>query len=185
LAVAPRHNPWNADLSPNGRTIVFNAISNGTFNLETVSLDSTHEARELSGSATATEVNGRFSPDGRWVAYQSDESGRPEIYLRPSLATGGRVQISVNGGRRPVWAADGKQVFYWEGSRLLAATLSFDPDPRTTSRTPLFQGRYEDEYDVTPDGKRFLMIESETSGLSLVVVPNWRTELRRLTAGSP
>ncbi len=185
LAAVPRHNPWNADLSPNGESVIFNAISNGTFNLETVGLDSTHAARELSASATATEANGRFSPDGRWVAYQSDESGRHEIYLRPSLGTGGRVQISVYGGRRPVWARDVKQIFYWEENRLVAATLSLDPEPRVVSRTALFEGRYEDDYDVSLDGTRFLMIESDTSGLSLVVVPNWRTELRRLTGGVP
>jgi serine/threonine-protein kinase len=185
LAASPTLNPWNADLAPNGNTIVFNAISNGTFNLELLSLDSTRTVRQLSASPTATETNGRFSPDGRWVAYASDESGRPEIYVRPALATGGRVQISASGGRRSLWARDGKQVFYWEGSRLVAATLTFDPGPRVVSRASLFEGRYEDEYDVSVDGSRFLMIESETSGLSLVVVPNWRTELRRLTAGSP
>ncbi len=94
------------------------------------------------------------------------------------------MQISVNGGRRPVWARSGREVFYWEGTRMTSATLTFDPAPRVVSRASLFEGRYEDDYDVSPDGKLFLMIESETSGLSLVVVPNWRSELRRLTAAA-
>ena len=94
------------------------------------------------------------------------------------------MQISVNGGRRPEWAKDGKQVFYWEGARMTSATLTFDPAPRVLLRTSLFTGRFEDDYDVSSDGKRFLMIESDASGLSLVVVPNWRSELRRLTAAA-
>lgn len=104
-----------------------------------------------------------------------------EVYVRPFAEAGGRVQISVAGGPRPVWAHDGKQLYYWEGSRLISAALRFDPAPAIVSRTPLFSGRYEDDYDVSKDG-RFLMIEPETSGLSVVVVPNWRTELTRLTA---
>jgi serine/threonine-protein kinase len=182
LAVVPRRNPWNADLSPDGRTVVFNGIAEVNFDLESVSLDSTHQARALSASPTAIETYGRFSPDGRWVAYSSDESGRMEVYVRPFAEGGGRVQISVNGGRRAIWSHDAKQLYYWEGNRLTSASLSFDPAPVVVSRTPLFTGRFEDDYDVSKDG-RFLMVQPEASGLELIVVPNWRTELRRLTAG--
>ena len=182
LAVIPRRNAWFADLSPDGRDVVFNGIASVNFDLESVSLDSTHRARVISGSATAIEGMGRFSPDGRWVAYNSDESGRVEVYVRPFGEGRGRMQISVAGGRRPVWGRDGKQLYYREGNRLISATLSFTPEPAVVSRTALFNGRYEDDYDVSTDGTRFLMIEPQTSGLSLVVVPNWRTDLRRLTA---
>jgi hypothetical protein len=92
------------------------------------------------------------------------------------------VQISVNGGRRPIWDHDGKQLYYWEGSGLVSASLTFGPMPVVVSRTSLFAGRFEDDFDVAKDG-RFIMIQSETSGTGLVVIPNWRTELRRLTAG--
>jgi len=180
LAVVPRRNPWNADLSADGRTVVFNGIADVNFDLESVSLDSTHQARALSASPTAMETYGRFSPDSRWVAYNSDESGRMEVYVRPFAEGGGRVQISVNGGRRAIWRHDGKQLYYWEGNRLVSASLAFGPAPVVVSRTPLFTGRFEDDYDVSKEG-RFLMIQSETSGLGLVVVPNWRTELRQLT----
>ena len=181
LAVVPRRNPWFADLSPDGRDVVFNGIATVNFDLESVSLDSTHEARVLSASPTAIEAQGRFSPDGRWVAYQSDESGRSEVYIRRFREAGGRVQISVAGGRRAIWG-NGTLLYYWEGNRLIAASLSFAPSPAVVSRTPLFAGRYEDDYDVSKDGTRFLMIESDVSGLGLVVIPNWRTELRRLGA---
>ena len=182
LAVVPRRNPWFADLSPDERNVVFNGIATTNFDLESVSLDSTHQARELSASPTAIEAHGRFSPDGRWVAYTSDESGRVEVYVRPFGGAGGRVQISVGGGRRPIWGQDGKQLYYWEGDRLISTALSFGPMPAVVSRTPLFTGRYEEDYDVSKDGTRFLMVESETSALSLVVIPHWRTDLHRIPA---
>jgi serine/threonine-protein kinase len=182
LALTPSHNPWNIDLASDGRTVVFNGLYDGTFNLEIARLDSAGVARELSASPTATEANGRFSPDGRWIAYQSDESGRPEVHLRPTAGAGGRVQVSSDGGRRPVWNPDGRQLFFWQGSQLTSATLQFDPAPRVTARSVLFEGRYEEDFDISRDGSRFLMIESERSGVSLVVIPNWRTELRQLTS---
>ena len=88
LAVVPRRNPWFADLSPDGRNVVFNGIFDVNFDLESVSLESTHRPRALSASPTAIEIYGRFSPDGRWVAYTSDESSRAEVYVRP-FAEGG------------------------------------------------------------------------------------------------
>jgi hypothetical protein len=127
---------------------------------------------------------GRFSPDGQWVAYASDESGRFEVYVRPFAAAGGRVLVSLGGGRRPVWGHNGKQLYYWEDNRLISATLTFESTPAVVSRTPLFSGQYEADFDVAKDGERFLMIESQTSGPSLVVVPNWRTELERLISAA-
>jgi len=180
LAATPRNNPWIAHMAPDGRQIVFSAISDGTFNLETVSLDSTMPPTVLEASPTAAETWGRFSPDGRWVAYGSDESGRPEVYIRASTPGGGRVLISVGGGRRPVWSRDGRRLYYWEDQRLVEAVVTTTPSPRVLSRSTLFSGTFADDYDVTPDG-RFLMIEMERSGVVLVAVPQWRTELRRLT----
>jgi serine/threonine-protein kinase len=177
-----RHNAWNIDLSPDGRTAVFNALYDGTFNLESFALDSQHNERELAASATAIEAFGRFSPDGRFIAYQSDESGRFEVYVRPYPESGSRVQISNNGGRRPIWAPDGKTIYFWEGSHLASASLVVDPAVRVASRKILFDGRYEVDFDISRDGTRFLMIESESSGLGLVAVPDWLTELKQSAA---
>ena len=178
MAGMPHHNPWFVDLSPDGHTTAFNAIYDGTFNLETFSLDSVHAERDVSASPTAVEAFGRFSPDGHSIAYNSDESGRPEVYVRPFPDVGSRIQVSTGGGRRPVWAPDGKTLYYWEGNRMMSAMLARDPALRVVSHKPLFEGPYETDYDVSHDGSRFLMIETETSGLNLVVIPNWLTELR-------
>jgi Tol biopolymer transport system component len=181
MAGVPRHNPWFVDLSPDGHTTVFNAIYDGTFNLETFSLDAEHAEHDVSASPIATEVLGRFSPDGHFIAYNSDESGRAEVYVRSFPDVGSRIQISTGGGRRPVWAPDGKTLYYWEGARLTSATLAREPVLRVVSRKPLFDGHYETDYDISHDGTRFLMIQTETSGLNLVVIPDWQTELRQVT----
>ncbi len=182
LAGEARHNPWWVDLSPDGRTAVFNALYDGTFNLETFTVDSARIGRDFAASPIAAEMFARFSPDGRWIAYVSDESGRREAYVRSFPDGGGRIQISVGGGNRPIWAPDGKAIYYWEGRRLMAATQASLPSARVASRKALFSGNFEADFDVARDGTRFLMIESEASGLRLVAVPNWRTELRQLTA---
>ena len=86
------------------------------------------------------------------------------------------------GGRRPIWSADGREIFYWEGSRLVAATLARDAGLRVVSRKTLFDGSFDVDFDVTKDGSRFLVIELETTGLDITVIPNWITELDRLAA---
>jgi serine/threonine-protein kinase len=181
-AAVARNNPWNIDISPDGRTAAFNAVYEGTFNIRSIALDSAHEERELAASPTAIETYARFSPDGRHVAYMSDESGQFEVYVRPYPESGSRVQISNAGGRRPIWAPDGKTIYFWEGSRLASAKLAFDPALRVAARSILFDGRYEVDFDISRDGTRFLMIETESSGLGLVAVPNWLTELKQSTA---
>ena len=91
------------------------------------------------------------------------------------------MQVSVNGGRRPVWSADGRELFFWESGQMMSATLARDPSIRVTSRQPLFSGgAFEWDYDVAKDG-RFLLIQNQSAGPTVVVVPNWRTELARLT----
>ena len=185
LAAEPRYNQWNLDISPDGHTAIFNSLYNGTFNLRSFSLDAAHEERELAASPTATENWGRFSADGRSIAYSSDETGRYEVYVRPFPEEGGKVQISAGGGRRPIWAPDGKRIYYRDGTKVMAATLARDPSLRVVLREALFDGRYEVDYDVSKDGTRFLMIQSASTGANLVAIPNWLTELRRLTAKQP
>ncbi len=180
-AVVPPHNPWMMDLSPDGRQVIYNAIYDGTFNLEIVPLDSSGKPRDFVASPVAVERSGRYSPDGKWIAYVSNESGREEVYLRPATGAGGRVQVSLGGGGQPVWSRDGREIFYPNGASMNATRMAFDPEPRVVSRALLFKGEFMADFDVSVDGKRFLMIEALPGSLSLVAIPNWRTELRRLT----
>jgi len=158
-----------------------NAIYDGSFNLETLSLEDPREIRDVAASPEALESMGRFSPDGRFIAYTSDESGRSEVYVRPFPGPGARVQLSVDGGSRPIWSADGSRIYFRKDQALLSASVGVTPALHVTAREQLFTARYERDFDVTPDG-RFLMFEPVSSSRSVVVIPDWRTELRRLTS---
>jgi serine/threonine protein kinase/Tol biopolymer transport system component len=140
----------------------------------------------------ANELNATISPDGRWVAYQSDESGVPEVYVRPFPdVNGGRWQVSPSGGRTPQWRRDGRELFYVASDNAVMA-VSIDSGPAFASGTPqrLFRGNYflggansiGRTYDVSPDGRRFLMIKPDAgSSPAIAVVQHWFEELNRLT----
>ena len=119
-----------------------------------------------------------FSPDGRWIAYQSDETGRPEIYVRAFPGPGGKSQVSTEGGSRPRWSANGRELFFRAGPRMIAAAVT--PGPSFTAATPrvLFEGQYPPPYDIAPDG-RFLMVRDEQPAerSQLRFVLNWVEEL--------
>lgn len=108
---------------------------------------------------------GELSPDGRWLAYQSDESGTHEVCLRPFPGPGAKVPVSIGGGSEPLWSSDGGELFYRApDGRLTAASIEGDDEPRVTARTPLFLlERYQGwnlrarNFHLAPDG-RFLMI---------------------------
>ena len=135
------------------------------------------------------ELMPRLSPDGRWLAYQSDESGQYEIYVRPFPAGGGRVTISNGGGTEPLWSRDGR-LFYRKAGDLIAISYSTTPGFAVTSRRVLFSGRYDthpfhQNYDVAPDGKHFVMIKPGSAKPQVVVVVNWLEEFRRRLRATP
>ena len=133
------------------------------------------------------EGGARFSPDGHWLAYVSDESGRPEVYVQPYPGPGGKWLISIEGGAEPVWNPNGRGLFYRSGNRMMVVETTTQPNFSWKPRV-LFEGQYFTNrfpqmsavYDVSPDGQRFLMIKEgdETSPSSqIVVVQNWLDEL--------
>jgi serine/threonine-protein kinase len=178
-AGTPPHNPWWADVSPDRQTVIYNALYDGTWNLQTLSLDTKKNAHDFAAAPTAGETMGRFSPDGTLVAYVTIENRIEQVYVRPFSQAGGRVRVSVNGGRRPIWSADGRELFFWESGQMMSATIVREPSIQVTSRQKLFDGPFEWDFDVTKGG-RFLLIQP-LSNPTLVVVPDWRSELRRLT----
>jgi Tol biopolymer transport system component len=134
------------------------------------------------------EVSPAISPDGRWLAYESDESGVSEVYVRPFPdVSSGRWQVSLNGGTAPRWAHSGKELFYINGHQELAA-VDVRPGPSfsagephalfsvaTYTMTPNYQ-----LYDVSPDDKRFVFVRGVTpeGGTELVLTENWFQELK-------
>jgi eukaryotic-like serine/threonine-protein kinase len=131
----------------------------------------------------------RFSPDGRWLAYISNESGRFEIYVQPYPGPGGKWQISTEGGTEPAWNPNGRELFYRRGDKMMAVDIATQPGFVAGKPRVLFEGRYEPtpgttpNYDVSPDGQRFLMLKSGEAGevapTQINVVLNWFEELKR------
>jgi serine/threonine-protein kinase len=151
--------------------------------------------------STATKFNPEISPDGRWIALQSNESGQPQIYVRPFPAVdGGRWQISPDGGTRPAWSRNGRELFYLNANDLLTA-VSVVTGATFTAGKPVkvLNTRYYAGsttrgydlrgYDVSPDGQRFLMVKENapantprSPSAAIIVVLNWAEELKqRLT----
>ncbi len=132
----------------------------------------------------------RISPDGLWLAYLSDESGRYEVYVRAFPGPGGKWQISTDGGAEPLWARDGRELFYRVGEKVMAVDITTQPTFQAGTPRVLFEGDYathpippETNFDISPDGQRFLMFqptEQEGAALSQIhVVLNWFEELKR------
>jgi serine/threonine-protein kinase len=130
-----------------------------------------------------------FSPDGRWLAYVSNESGRNEIHVRPFPGPGEKVTISAEGGNEPVWSRNGRELFYRRGDAMMAVEITTSPVLSVGTPRRLFEKPYErssllwPEYDVTPDGQRFMMvkrIDQDDAPAQINVVLNWTEELKRL-----
>jgi serine/threonine-protein kinase len=107
----------------------------------------------------------RFSPDGTWMVYVSTETGRPEVFVRPYPGPGGKWQLSTEGGRGPIWSADGSEIFFTRGRKMFVVPVETEPTFSPGAARELFEfefqhtlGRWAD-YDVTRDGQRFLMIQ--------------------------
>ena len=180
--------------SADGTQLVFRENSGSGVSLGVRSMDADGTSESLLATEF-NEMNAEFSPDGDWLAYQSNASGQPEIYVRPFPdVDAGRWQISRGGGIQPLWGPAGRELFYLSpGSQLTA--VSFDTNPFAIGNAEVVfaqtyvshgggvaQGR---SYDVSPDGKRFLMIKEgdpsgETESTQVILVQNWLDELKRL-----
>ena len=180
--------------SPDGRLLTMHRhSSDGPVTIHVVPMEGTDRTPRqfLDGKSAAEGTD--FSPDMRFVAYLSVESGQREIYIRPYPGPGGQATVSVGGGREPKWMSNG-EVFYrsLNGDRMFAVSAATTPQLTIGPPVELFQGPFyiapsgspRPQYDVTPDGQRFLMLtraaDSSTAGPTVVVVQNWLEEVRRL-----
>ena len=129
------------------------------------------------------------SPDGRWYAYVSDHSGRPELYLRSLGGSDVQLQVSVDGASEPVWSRDGREIFYRAGSKLVAAQLRLGDEPTVVARAELFNVSEYDaaaphaNYDVSPDGSWFVFARRGGAN-HIVVLQNVPELVRRITRGA-
>jgi serine/threonine-protein kinase len=178
--------------SPDGRFLVFNlsAGPGGGWDIFVLEMEQKGEPQPVV-STRANECCAVFSPDGKWLAYVSDESGFDQVYIRPYP---GDVRFLVSGSEEaagePVWSPNGRELFYRSGRKMMAVSIEIQPEVRTGRPVFLFEGSYRggastppgyQYYDVTPDGESFVMVkEPEQQEGQINVVLNWFEELKRL-----
>jgi dipeptidyl aminopeptidase/acylaminoacyl peptidase len=177
--ITSQYPPVPHDWSPDGSVILFEELRH----LHLLHVADGKTRRWL--QTPFAERDGRFSPDGQWLAYTSDQSGSTEVWVRPFPGPGAPVQISPDGGQFAVWSRDGKELFYRNGLKILLARVVPDATFHVEAPRALFESVFHDPssrlFDVAPDG-RFVMIEDEpnynTTPASIVVVLNWSKELK-------
>jgi Tol biopolymer transport system component len=183
----------NAVLPDGSRLFVTVQELSGVYDLGILDLAGDRRTELVTQTPNFNEQNADLSPDARFVAYQSNESGQSEIFLRPFPDTKGlRHLVSIAGGTRPLWARSGRELFYLTaGGALMAVPVQTTPTLTVGTPVKLFEGPYFRglnlrTYDVSPDGLRFLMIKEVGSGEDtserprIIIVQNWFEELKRL-----
>jgi eukaryotic-like serine/threonine-protein kinase len=175
--------------SPDGRYIVFRS---GTTSTSILSLAGDRKAQPLLSSDSSVQVYAQVSPDGRWIAYSSNESGINQVYVRSFPVPGGKWQISQDGGTFARWRGDGKELFYYGADgRLFAIPVDGDTAVKLGNPTPLFDAHMlngpnngvgiRHQYDVSRDGKRLLlnMTVDDAPPTPITVVLNWAGTIRQ------
>ena len=184
--------------SPDGRALAYTAADPGSpSKIVVVPLQGENKPRSLDDNKYA-EGSPKFSPDGHWLAYCSNESSKPQVYVQAFPGPGPKAQVSNDGGTDPVWRRDGRELFYRNGDSMMAVPVSTTSGFSTGRPQQLWKGRYShgmssscgppglssSNYDVTVDGKQFLMIKDDdqdsATSRQIIVVLDWTDELNRL-----
>jgi serine/threonine-protein kinase len=177
------HESWPTSVSPDGRLLLcYGAVTGDIGDLFLVDL-TTHETRRL--PRPGVQRGGRFSPDGRMIAYQSDESGRWEVYLQDWPGLKSQMVISVDGGAEPVWSLDGRELYYRDRDRLMVVSVAAGAGLVVSPPRVLFTGPYlydpfgDESYDVTRDGRFIMMRTAGKSQFEVRVLTHWLQHLDR------
>jgi Tol biopolymer transport system component len=181
LLVNDREDYWEVVMTPDNNGIVYQ--------IDTVGADIFY--RRLSGdtlakpiaATPAVETMGRVSPDGRWIAYVTPESGTDQVVVQSFPQSAGRVQVSIGSGREPVWSRDGTRLYYRDDRHVVEARFTTSPTFGVTSRQNLFddtflRAPFHANYDVSPDGTHFTFLKG-TDNAELITVYNWIAEVRK------
>jgi Tol biopolymer transport system component len=187
LLLETDHDKVPTDWSSDGRYVLFETRGDPKTQSDVWALQLSGDRKPIPVLQTPfREVEAVFSPDGRWIAYTSDESGRSEVYVTPFPGPGRKWQVSASGGTLPCWSGTGREIFFdGPGERIMAAVVSaHDATFQVGTTQPLFEIRPQrpgNIFDVTPDGQRFLVntaTQAQTSAPMTLVV-NWPAELKK------
>lgn len=181
---------YPTDWSRDGRFLAFTASGQNTsFDIWIMPMNATGESKPFAFLQTEfSEARAVFSPDGRWIAYDSDESGKAEVYIRPFPGPGGKWQVSTAGGSRPRWRQDGKELFYLSNNdKIMSTEITLGSSTVDIgSVKPLFHfrpfsGGGREVYDVTGDGQRFLVVSLGSLEMAspVTLVVNWPGVIRK------
>ena len=166
--------------SPDGRWLAFHGLHPENLrDIYVVQVDSAENPIPVAVTS-ANERGAQFSPNGRWLAYTSDETSSDEVYVVSFPEIRGKRQVSAGGGTRPQWSATSDELFFQKGGTLMAAKVSTEGLFRWETPRPLFESR--ESYQVAPDGQRFLVKvqNPDAPAAEIHVVVNWFEELKRL-----
>ncbi len=173
--------------SPDGNYVAFNVITPSGIDVILFSVNDRKLQEILKGPFNQSAAT--FSPDGRWLMYVSDESGRYEVYVMAFPGPGGKWQISNDGGTEPVWNPNDREIFYRSGDKMMAVDIAAQPGFSVGKPHLLFTGPYAPtpitfpNYDVSRDGQRFLMLkpvdQTEAPATQINVIANWFEELKQ------
>jgi eukaryotic-like serine/threonine-protein kinase len=176
----------DARLAPDGHTLLYRTFPVTWY----VDLSGSKKPTELLSGAF-TSVFMALSRDGKWLAYSSNETGPSQVYVRPFPGPGAVTQVSVDGGIQPLWSADGKELLFHNGQRIMSATVEAGAGFMVKARRVLFEGsyrpggppRFSRTMTMSPDGTRLVMVRLGAGGADakLIVVTNWVSELRART----
>jgi len=175
---------WPGNWSPDGKFLIYNESREGITGLSLLPLSEEHKPHPFLQS-NFNEGNGWFSPNGKWVAYCSDESGEYKVYVVPFPGPGGKWQVSPGGGCQPRWRRDGKELFYLSSdNKVMAAEVKTSESNFDAGAVhALFdaQSRYTfDTYDVTADGQRFIVVQDKAEpNTAITLFANWDAELKK------
>jgi len=185
------NNQFPSSFSPDGRWLAFTSFTLGSGDIWVLPVGEGEGPPKPFLQTPFREHGAVFSPDGRWLAYTSNESGNYEIYVQPYPGPGGKRLISAGGGEAPLWAPDGKELYYRNGDQLMAVSIQVEPAFSAGTPQLLFGGDFahpiyqslDSIYDVTSDGQRFVMVkksDQQSAPAQINVVLNWFDELERL-----
>jgi Tol biopolymer transport system component len=180
-------------VSPDGKTLLFRTVVNAN-DIWSLSLDGDHKPKPLI-SDRGNQTQAYFSPDGRWIVYVSNDAGAPQLFAQPFPPTGAKYQITTTGAVSPLWSPDGKQIFYigaygdtrqlWSVDVHTQPSLGFANPTKLPIDKIVPRNNMVRPYDITPDGKQFLIVYRDSSTpdqptqQQIRITLNWFDELKR------